>query len=618
MAIELDPIASGYSTDKINAQFQKIEDELNNNVLRRDGLGLGEANQMGVPLDMNSFDIMNVNNIDVQGISIKGQSVDGYVEGAKEAAIAAAQSEANALTSKTNADNSAAYAETQAVRAEAAADSSDALLLRTELADAINPAKGAAIVGFWQNHADAIARNMLEKAREIVSPLDFGAIGDGIADDTVAMQKAFNYAIEKKASLSCWNCIFLIEGTVTINKASENRDPLHILGGNFIKQNAGDMFNAANPATSDVRFSFVSFAGVSGVATSSFAAGDGYLIRTHLNNCQFRNLSRVFYSATYLQSIYLDGCVFTEISDAVLQFGGLFDVKITRCIAEEMSTGSLVEHIPSGVYTAAEVLVIRDNALENFQSAPVINLSSCGGLIIEGNYLEKNPYGFVVFLENAQLDSARIISNTYLGDTTGTGLIVWPKFLNACTSSNNVVSVGPVHNASARLSGRIVSDNDYSGNSASNIDPASCIYVRNKNTLSPRVISEDRRFVGIPLTLTTTSTTMVNLCSFTLADSNGGGAYVTIRGGGLQGNVGVFGIKKTFKVTRALGTSNYTITPVDSESWGDTTTQHTYVELVSSGGALAVNARSSTSLASVKYDLYVEVAGLVGSVSFPA
>jgi hypothetical protein len=141
MTIELNPIASGYSTTKINTNFQKVEDEFNTNVLRRNGLAEGEANQMEVPLDMNSFDILNVNNLDAQGFSIKGQSVDGFVQTAEEAATAASLSETNAGVSETNAAASA-------VRAEVAADSSDAVVLRADLADAVDPLKGAALVGY--------------------------------------------------------------------------------------------------------------------------------------------------------------------------------------------------------------------------------------------------------------------------------------------------------------------------------------------------------------------------------------------------------------------------------------------------------------------------------------
>lgn len=90
MAIELDNVASGYSTGVINNNFQSIEDELNSNVLRRDGLAPGEANQMNVPLDMNSNPILNagvdfgnpgslltVGEADLRYVNVSGDSMQG-------------------------------------------------------------------------------------------------------------------------------------------------------------------------------------------------------------------------------------------------------------------------------------------------------------------------------------------------------------------------------------------------------------------------------------------------------------------------------------------------------------------------------------------------------------
>lgn len=60
MSLELDDVKSGYSTPIINENFRKIEEEINQNSLRRGGLDQDEDNRMRVDLDMNSNRIYNL------------------------------------------------------------------------------------------------------------------------------------------------------------------------------------------------------------------------------------------------------------------------------------------------------------------------------------------------------------------------------------------------------------------------------------------------------------------------------------------------------------------------------------------------------------------------------
>lgn len=72
--IDLDPITSGYNLSKINANFQKIEDELNNKVLYRNSTA-GEPNSMSSNLDMNSRSILNANKVSSNVLELGGVQV---------------------------------------------------------------------------------------------------------------------------------------------------------------------------------------------------------------------------------------------------------------------------------------------------------------------------------------------------------------------------------------------------------------------------------------------------------------------------------------------------------------------------------------------------------------
>jgi hypothetical protein len=81
-----DTITAGYlSADKLNSNFTSIETAFDN-TLSLDG---STPNSMGADLDMNSNDILNVNNIDVVDITVGGVSLATQVAAAAASAVAA-------------------------------------------------------------------------------------------------------------------------------------------------------------------------------------------------------------------------------------------------------------------------------------------------------------------------------------------------------------------------------------------------------------------------------------------------------------------------------------------------------------------------------------------------
>jgi hypothetical protein len=103
-----------------------------------------------------------------------------------------------------------------------------------DLANASNPAKGDALVGFRQsnstgNLAGSTNRTVHLKLQEFVSVKDFGAVGDGTTDDTVAIQAAFNAG----------GCIIFPAGTYIASTINVNNDVTISGYGATLKQKAG-------------------------------------------------------------------------------------------------------------------------------------------------------------------------------------------------------------------------------------------------------------------------------------------------------------------------------------------------------------------------------------------
>ena len=66
---------------------------------------------------------------------------------------------------------------------------------------ALAASNGSSLIGFVQSGTGASTSTVQTKLREVVSVKDFGAIGDGIADDTAAIQAAIDSVLTKNGSV---------------------------------------------------------------------------------------------------------------------------------------------------------------------------------------------------------------------------------------------------------------------------------------------------------------------------------------------------------------------------------------------------------------------------------
>lgn len=97
----------------------------------------------------------------------------------------------------------------------------------------LQASSGASLVNFIQSGTGAVARSVQSRLRDVVNVKDFGAVGDGVTNDTAAIQAAINFAQQIKA----WiyfppvTYAYMVTG-LTIGQTGTNYT-CHFMGGGF-------------------------------------------------------------------------------------------------------------------------------------------------------------------------------------------------------------------------------------------------------------------------------------------------------------------------------------------------------------------------------------------------
>lgn len=96
-------------------------------------------------------------------------------------------------------------------------DTGAGITKRISRSDLYGASSGSALVGYTQGGSGASARNVQDKLREVVSVKDFGAVGDGVTDDTAAIQAAIDSGLDIKFP----DGTYLVTSQLTISTAGQ-------------------------------------------------------------------------------------------------------------------------------------------------------------------------------------------------------------------------------------------------------------------------------------------------------------------------------------------------------------------------------------------------------------
>jgi hypothetical protein len=232
----------------------------------------------------------------------------------------------------------------------------------------------------------------------IVRPEWYGAKGDGIHDDTAAIQAAVDVCLSKTSSYSVLTPQSLgLSGKYRLT-ASVNIDRLvdwqlsdfRIIGMNksagFYADTAINMFsstlvNAAAPVSEFINFENVYFEGSSETLGAMVLSGNKFL-RIKFANCRFYRMN-LLTSSLYVQSIYLQKCSIRNVQGIFLNCVRAYDVSFEGNLIE--FTGTIFKDTVGGTLGFR----FMNNLCENTSATPIITYGLDGSSIV-GNYFEMN------------------------------------------------------------------------------------------------------------------------------------------------------------------------------------------------------------------------------------
>jgi hypothetical protein len=355
-----------------------------------------------------------------------------------------------------------------------------------ELDDLLAPS-GSNSVGYLPAGTGAVATTVQTKLRESVSVKDFGAVGNGVTDDTAAIQQAFTsaaaftpkktvyfpagtYVINPSTTIDATGCSIDGDGqNVSIIKPSALTTAV-VAGWQHITYNTDSNFTVSNIQIdlTNVTYTGVypslqrsyhllvynctnwairncSFTGISNNHIGVYANGGNYW---EITDCYFENLVP---SIQYSQAINIQEYSGTHrVLNNVMNGTGLFsnsgDGLVSNNVAYNISFGA---GLAFGPFIDCKNNVITNNHCTGGFGSPDVNATYTAGIenwgsdsIISGNYCSNNSGSGISHGGYRGVVSGNICLNNGIGGTGLNGITVFSILAPITTSGSNSVITG--------------------------------------------------------------------------------------------------------------------------------------------------------------------------------
>jgi len=290
---------------------------------------------------------------------------------------------------------------------------------------------------YYEGATGSVNRPINQKLAEIVSVKDFGAVGNGIADDTAAIQAACNASA----------CVYFPEGnyavrTITINNSATlygdgvSATTISRVAAYVTEDSDLIQFNGTDASVGTTMLDYVNISGIKFTNAHTYNGADTHsLVRIYLSNnidienCYFEHGPFHGIKINGSLNIKINGCTFYQCGFDGIGIGGgagltgaptnTEKVIIDSNIFEDTFNGSNIQ-----VYV--NYIVVSDNICKK---STITFGQPCNSIVVSGNIIDQqNTYGYTATDQNDGIfiegDTNVVLTGNLITSVGGNGIYV--------------------------------------------------------------------------------------------------------------------------------------------------------------------------------------------------